>query len=207
MKNMDVIRFGKRAVSLSLLLALMSATSMFTLASSTRSIGELIVTGNNSDGVTVNGEPATSGRTVFASSTITTPGGTSVVLNMGKAGKIELGPNTTFSIDGDGNVVSGSLTAGSVTLAGSELPIDVKTLSGETVALNNGETATASSASAARDHRDASGNCIDDDKDGKEECGLAAIPPWGWAAIIGGAALVVVLIATSGDDNPTSPVR
>lgn len=207
MKNMDVIRFGKRAVSLSLLLALMSATSMFTLASSTRSIGELIVTGNNSDGVTVNGEPATSGRTVFASSTITTPGGTGVVLNMGKAGKIELGPNTTFSIDGDGNVVSGSLTAGSVTLAGSELPIDVMTLSGETVALNNGETATAASARAARDHRDAKGDCIDDDKDGKEECGLAAIPPWGWAAIIGGAALVVVLIATSGDDNPTSPIR
>ena len=209
MKNMDFIRFGKRAVSLSLLLALMSATSMFTLASTTRSIGELIVNGNNSDGaaVTVNGEPAKSGRTVFASSTITTPEGTSVVLNMGKAGKIELGPNTTFSIDGDGNIVSGSLTAGSVTLAGSEQPIDVVTLSGETVSLNNGETATASSARAARDHRDASGNCIDDDKDGKEECGLAAIPPWGWAAIIGGVALVVILVATSGDDNPTSPVR
>lgn len=208
MKIMTFMQFGKKALSFSLLLTIFSAYSMVTLATSTKPVGELIVTGSKSDApVTVNGEPAASGRTVFSASTITTPDGVSAVLNMGKAGKIEVNPNTTFAIDGDGNVVSGNLSAGSVTLVGSERSMDVRTLSGDTVTLNEGETASASSTRAARDHRDSAGKCIDDDNDGKKECGLAAIPPWGWAAIIGGVVLVVVLVATSGDDRPSSPVR
>lgn len=208
MKTMNFMQFGKRAISFSLLLAIFSAYSMVTLAASTPPVGELIVTRSNSDAaVTVNGEPAVSGRTVFAGSTITTPDGVTASLNLGKAGKLEISPNSTFAIDGEANALSGSLSAGSVSLAGSKIPFDVKTLSGETVTLNEGDTATASSARAARDHRDSAGNCVDDDNDGKKECGLAAIPPWGWAAIIGGAALVVILVATSGDDSPSSPVR
>lgn len=193
MKNMDFIRFGKRAASLSLLLTLISATSMFTLASSPKSIGELIVTGGNSDGasVTVNGEPAKSGRTVFASSTITTPEGTTVVLNMGKAGKIELGPNTTFSIDGDGNVVQGSLTAGNVTVLNAAQGVGVKTLSGDTVMLNAGETASANSSSSTK----------------AAKPGPGGLDWWYWAAIIGGATAVIIIVATRDDDNPTSPVR
>lgn len=193
MKNMDFIRFGKRAVSLSLLLTLISATSMFTLASSSKSIGELIVTGINSDGasVTVNGEPAKSGRTVFASSTITTPEGTTVVLNMGKAGKIELSPNTTFSIDGDGNVVQGSLTAGNVTVLNATQGVGVKTLSGDTVMLNAGETASANSSTSTKSAKP----------------GPGGLDWWYWAAIIGGATAIIIIVATRDDNNPTSPVR
>lgn len=189
MKNMDFIRFGKRALSLSLLLTLISATSMFTLASSTKPVGELIVTGSGS--VTVNGEPAKSGRTVFASSTITTPEGTSVILNLGKAGKIELGPNTTFSIDGDGNVAQGSLTAGNVSVLNAAQGVNVKTLSGDTVTLNAGETASATSSKSTK----------------AAKPGPGGLDWWYWAAIIGGATAVIIIIATRDDDNPTSPVR
>jgi len=193
MKNMDFIRLGKRAISLSLLLTMISATSMFTLAASTKPIGELIVTGGNSDGasVTVNGEPAKSGRTVFASSTITTPDGVSVVLNMGKAGKIELAPNTTFSIDGDGNVAQGNLTAGNVSVLNGNQGISVKTLSGDTVTLNAGETASANSSTSSK----------------AAKPGPGGLDWWYWAAIIGGATAVVIIIATRDDDNPTSPIR
>jgi hypothetical protein len=193
MKNMDFIRLGKRALSLSLLLTMISATSMFALAASTKPIGELIVTGGNSDGasVTVNGEPAKSGRTVFASSTITTPDGVTVVLNMGKAGKIELAPNTTFSIDGDGNVAQGNLTAGNVSVLNGTQGISVKTLSGDTVTLNAGETASANSSTSSK----------------AAKPGPGGLDWWYWAAIIGGATAVVIIIATSDDDNPTSPIR
>jgi hypothetical protein len=193
MKNMDFIRYSKKAVSVSLLVAMTLASSMFTLASSSKPIGELVITGGNSDGasVTVNGEPAKSGRTIFASSTITTPEGVSVLVNLGKAGKIELGPNTTFSIDGDGNVAQGSLTAGNVSVLNASQGVSVKTLTGDTVTLNAGETADASSSSAT--------------KAGKR--GPGGLDWWYWAAIIGGATAIVIIIATRDDNNSTSPVR
>lgn len=163
---------------------------MFTLAASNKPIGELIVTGGNSDGatVTVNGEPAKSGRTVFASSTITTPEGTSAVINMGKAGKIELSPNTTFSMDGD---AQGNLTSGNVTLLTASQGVNVKTLAGGMVTLNAGETANANSSTSAK----------------AAKPGPGGLDWWYWAAIIGGATAVIIIIATRDDDNPTSPVR
>ena len=194
MKIMSFSRFGKRALSFALLLTLFTAYSMVTLATSTKPVGELIVSGGKSDGVavTVNGEPATSGRTIFASSTIVTPDGVTAVLNMGKAGKIELSPNTTFVIDGDGNVVGGSLTAGNVTVINSASPIGVKTLSGDTVTLNTGETAAASSTAPAK----------------RAKPGPGGIDWWVWGAIIGGAAATIIIIAVANDDdNPTSPIR
>ncbi|MEQ1643372.1 MAG: hypothetical protein ABL959_08035, partial [Pyrinomonadaceae bacterium] len=124
-------------------------------------------------------------------STITTPDGVSVVLNMGKAGKIELAPNTTFSIDGDGNVAQGNLTAGNVSVLNGTQGISIKTLSGDTVTLNAGETASANSSTSSK----------------AAKPGPGGLDWWYWAAIIGGATAVVIIIATRDDDNPTSPVR
>lgn len=193
MKIVDLSRFAKRTISFALLLTLLTAYSMVTLATSTKPVGELIVLGGSSDGasVTVNGEPATSGRTVFASSTIVTPDGITAVLNMGKAGKIELSPNTTFVIDGDGNVMGGSLTAGNVTVLNSAQPVDVKTVSGETVSLNAGETAAATSTVPAK----------------RAKPGPGGLDWWVWGAIIGGAAAAAIIIVVATNDNTTSPVR
>lgn len=193
MKIMSFSRFANKALALSLLLAVISASSMVTLAASTKPVGELIVSGGKADvSVTVNGEPATTGRTVFSSSTITTPEGVTAVLNLGKAGRIELGPNTTFVIDGDGNAVSGSLSSGNITVLSAPQAIGVKTLSGETVTLNAGDSANSTSSAAAK----------------AAKPGPGGIDWWIWAAIIGGATAIIIVAATAGDDdNPTSPIR
>ena len=192
---------------------LIATYSMVALAASNKPVGELIVTGDKVDDavpVTVNGEAAKTGRTVFSSSSIVTPESLEATINFGKAGRIELGPNTTFVLTGDGDAISGDITAGSVTVLSAAQSVNVKTLSGEIVALNAGETATASAGKAPADHRDpVTGKCIDDNNNGKEECGLKAIPPWAWAAIIGGVIAVVIIATTSGGNeaNPISPVR
>ncbi len=194
MKIMNFTQFGKRALALSLLVMIVSASSMVTLATSTKPVGELIVSGGKSDAVvTVNGEPASSGRTVFASSTITTPEGVKAVLNMGKAGRIELSPNTTFVVDGDGNIVSGSLTSGNVTVLNAPQGIAIDTLAGETLTVNSGETATAGSSAkkAAR---------------GPGPGGLSWLA-FGSIIAAGVAAVVIIAVVATRDDNPTSPVR
>ncbi len=205
MKNMDFIRLGKRALSLSLLLTMISATSMFALAASTKPIGELIVTGGNSDGasVTVNGEPAKSGRTVFASSTITTPDGVTVVLNMGKAGKIELAPNTTFSIDGDASVAQGNLTAGKVTVLHAPQGVNVKNLTGETVTLISGEGVDAESSKRSQQTTPKPGTVV------LPIIGAVSI----WALVVAGGFAVLatgIIVADQNDDNrgnSISPIR
>lgn len=193
MKIMDFSRFGKKALSFSLLLTIVSAYSMVTLATSTKPVGELIVSGGNS-AVTVNGEPAASGRTIFSASTITTPEGVSAVINMGKAGKIELAPNTTFVIDGDGNIVSGSLTAGNLTVLDSEKGVGVKTLSGETVMLSSGETVGSESAVPQQ-----TGN----------KKGTVVIPIIGavsiWVLIATGLAVAAVAVAVSASTSDNNP--
>lgn len=193
MEIMNFLRFGKRALSLSLLLAIFTVSSMVTLATSAKPVGELIVKGGNSDAaVTVNGEPATSGRTVFAASTITTPNGVSAVLNLGKAGKIELKPNTTFVLWGDGAPVGGSLTAGDVVVLNSTEPVGVKTMAGETLSLSAGETVSAGSTAAAK----------------AQTKGPGGIDWWIWGVIIGGGIAAIIIAANAGDDNNNiSPIR
>jgi hypothetical protein len=163
--------------------------------------------------VSVNGEPAKSGRSVFSPSTITTPDAMSATVNLGKSGKVEFGPNTTFTLSSNGNAISGDLTSGSITVLSAAQAVSVRMLSGEIVELNAGETATATSGKAARDHRDSNGKCIDDDKDGDEECTNGA-GWWVWALILGGAVAGVVVAATANNNSDlgggttvTSPIR
>lgn len=99
--------------------------------------GELLVSGNN---VTVNGEQAANGRTIIVPSTITTGPGSYATLNFGAAGRIQLAPNSTFSIDGNAAGLRGSLPAGSVTIVSSANPITVTTLNGRSVAAKAGDT-------------------------------------------------------------------
>src|SRR5512140_383457 len=107
----------RKALTMALTVAIVATYSMVALAGDGRTAGEIVVTGNtNSTAVTVNGEPAKSGRTIFSSSTITTPADAGAIINLGKAGKIELAPNTTFVVNFDERNVSGDLSAGSVSV-------------------------------------------------------------------------------------------
>ena len=196
----------RKALTLCMMVALVATYSMVALANTGKAVGELIVTGNSSGAdapfVIVNGEAAKSGRTIFSSSTISTPDGAGAIVNLGKAGKIELAPKTNLTLSFDNASISGELSTGSLTVLNAAQSVNIKTSTGETFVLNSGETASAEGVkTAAADHRDANGTCIDDDKDGKLDCddeGGAAW--WIWAAIFGGAIAGIVIAATS-DNN------
>lgn len=192
-RNINFMKLEKmirRAFTLCSMSAVLTVSSMVALAGPVKPVGELVVSGGDGQ-ATVNGEPVRSGRTVFASSTITTPEGSTAILNMGKAGKMELAPGTTYTIAADGTLSGGSLSTGSVTVLNGE-NIKVKTMTGEEVNVNSGEAANAnSSAAAAAQNRKYGG-----------------LYWWGWALIAGGVATgIIIYAATRDDDRQASPVR
>ncbi len=195
MTSIDTKRLALKVITSCVLFTFIISGSLVTLAAATKPVGEILVSGVSPvDGktVTVNGEDAKSGRTIFSSSSISTPEGMSAVINLGKAGRIQMAPGSTFVVDVVGNAISGNLTAGNITVLSSTQSVGVRTVTGETLSLNAGETAAATSTSAA-----------------KAQTGPGGLNWWVWAAIIGGAATAIILVATLGDDddNVTSPVR
>lgn len=195
MRSIDSERFAFRVLTSCILFVFIAFSSSATLAVSSKPVGEILVTGVSSvDGqtVTVNGEPARTGRTIFSSSSVVTPDGMSVILNLGKAGKIQLDPGSEFSLNVDGTSVSGDLMKGSLAVLNSASAVGVRTLAGETVNVNSGETVSATSASSA-----------------KKKAGPGGVDWWIWGAILAGATVAVILIVTRDDDDGTvaSPVR
>lgn len=191
MKSMMIRQVTQKVLSLLLLIGIGSTYSMVCFAAPGKAIGELIVSGSAADGssVTVNGEPAKSGRTLFPNSTISTPDGVDAVISLGSAGKVRLSGGTTFTVSGDSAL--GDLTAGKITLLSSAGGLNIKTLSGETVKMTSGETVSANSTAAAR------------------QTGPGGLDWWKWALIVGGViTVIVVAAAVSGDDDsPVSPIR
>jgi len=188
----------KKALTMCLLTAITVTYSTVALAGSDKAYGELtIIGGDDTASVTVNGEPAKSGRTVFSSSTITTPEGMSAVLNLNKAGKVEIAPNSTFTLNFDGTAIGGDLNAGSITVLNAAKSVGVKTLNGETVTVNAGETASAIGGAAKQTNKKTSSGA------------------WFWWVLIAGGAAVAIIWAASSDNDArlgggvttVSPVR
>jgi hypothetical protein len=190
MNFMSLRQFLQKGVTSCLVLTVITVSSMVSLAAPGKAIGELSVTGYAGPdlSVTVNGEAAKTGRTIFSGSTIVTPETLGASLNLGKTGQIQMAPGTTFSVDTNSGTLNGDLTAGSITvLNGSG---NVRTLAGDIVKVNAGETVNASSKAAAQTGR-----------------GPGGLPWWAIGAIAVAAVVVVVVVATRGDDNNVSPVR
>ena len=189
--------WSRKALSMSVAAALLVTYSMVAMASAGNAAGELTVIGGSSTGetsfVTVNGEAAKSGRTVFSSSTISTPEGMGAIINFGKAGKIQLAPNTVFTVSADGKSISGDLSAGSLTVLNAAQSVPVTISTGEIVNVNAGETASANSGNASK----------------KPTPRIAGINAWVFAAIVGGVIAAVIIATTAGNnDVPVlSPVR
>ncbi len=171
----------QKALSVCLVVAVYATYSMVALAASDKTVGELSVAGKNQT-VTVNGEKAQSGRSIFTSSTIVTPESTSAVINIAKVGKVEIAPNTTLTLSFDENSINGSLVDGKVTVLNASNNVNFTTPDGKTVKLNAGESATA-------------GTAQDDDDTTSGGSGWLV-----WALIFGGAAAAIV-IAASTDNN------
>jgi hypothetical protein len=190
----------RHSLTMCLMVALVATYSMVALASDSRTAGEIVVTGNSDTSfVTVNGEVAKSGRTIFSSSTISTPEGASAILNLGKAGRLELAPSTTFSLTFDDNSINGNLSEGRITVLSAAHSVGVNTANGGLIQVNAGETASASSAVPAKQTTTSS----------------AGTGSWGWyALIIGGAVGVIVWTAAKDNENnfggsatQVSPIR
>jgi hypothetical protein len=183
------------------MVAVFATYSMVALAGD-RMAGELTVTGNGINGdapsVTVNGEAARSGRSIFSSNVIATPSNAGAVINLGKNGMIELSPNSTFTVSFDDKSVSGELTSGKLTVLGTSSSVNVKTSNGQMVKLTAGESVNAAGKK-------------DDDDD--NHAGGAAW--WVWAVIFGGAAAGILIAAVNADNRVSlggtattiSPVR
>lgn len=176
-----------KVVSLCLTLALLATYSVSVSAKTDRLAGELTISGKLSNGETpavlVNGETAQNGRSIFSSSTITTPADANAIINIAKLGKIELAPNTNISVTFDETGINADLIAGKVTVLGATADVNVKTPNGQVTKLNAGESAIA-------------GKAQDDDDD--DDNGGAAW--WLYALIFGGAVAGVVIAATT-DNN------
>jgi hypothetical protein len=186
-RNMNSKVWIRKALSTCLAVAILATYSMVALAGE-RVTGELLVSGKNINGessfVQVNGEAAQSGRSIFSSSTIATPQNASAIINLGKAGKIEIAPNTTFVLSFDNNSISGDLLSGRVTVLNASETVNVKTSGGKVLNLKAGESAASQQ-----------------DDDDSSSSGSSAW--WAFAVIFGGALVGAVWVATS-DSNSTA---
>jgi len=194
----------RKTISSCLMVAILATYSMVALANSDRAAGELTVSGRTINGETptviVNGEAAKTGRTIFSSSSIATPENTSAILSLGKAGEIEVAPNSNLTLSFDDNAAQATLTAGSFKVIRSEQGINV-TSNGTSYVVAAGASASATAGMIDDDYKDGQGKCIDANKNGKEECDNAI--GWVWVLVAGGAAVAVFVGVTQGNNNYT----
>ncbi len=214
--------WSRKALSACLILALYATYSMVAFATTDKAVGELIINGKSSAQVTVNGEVAQTGRSVFSASTITTPENATATINLGKMGKLELAPNSSLTVNFDQKSITGNLTSGTVTVVGSpDAATVINTLKGSVssaTAQNGTFTVSADAENGAvaqktDDYEDCSADrdsdgdkdcvCIDADKDGVLECDKGGAAWWIWSLVFAGAATGILYAALS-DNNSTT---
>ena len=166
----------KKATSMTLMVAIFATYSMVALAAGGKATGELIV--NGAEQVTVNGESVANGRTIFTGSTIATPQASSATISLGKAGSIELAPNSTATVAFTGETITLDLGAGKVSVISSMNAVAVNA-AGKALVLAPGESASTQD---------------DDDKTDSSNW-------WVFALILGGAAAGLLIAATRGDND------
>ena len=103
--------WSRKPIAACVALAILSVYSMVVLASPAAKApsAELSVTGQ----VTVNGENALSGVTLFSDSTITTAAKSSATVNLSKLGRVEVAPSTGLKLSFNETSVLGMLENGS----------------------------------------------------------------------------------------------
>lgn len=98
----------RKSVTLMTAVAVWCVYSMVAYAIPGDIAGEITVTGQ----VTVNGQPAVSNSTILSSSVISTGDGSSAVVSLGKAGKLELSANTSMTLRFSDNSIVAMLSDG-----------------------------------------------------------------------------------------------
>src|ERR1700680_1164032 len=98
--------WSRKSIAFCVAVAVLSVYSMVALATPGQKAmsGELSVSGQ----VTVNGQTAISGATVFSGSVIVTAANSTATVSLGKAGRVELLPNTSARLSFSDSNVSAS---------------------------------------------------------------------------------------------------
>ena len=111
--------FLRGITAASLAVAVFATSSLFAAAAPGKNLmGELTVTGTTD--VSVNGESANTGRTVFSSNIIKTSTASGAIVNLGKVGRVELAPNSTLNLAFNDKEISGTLLNGRVNVSGAQ---------------------------------------------------------------------------------------
>jgi hypothetical protein len=131
----------RKVLTVTLMLTVCSFYSLVTtttLAQTSKVAGDLSVTGQ----VTLNGAAAISGATVFSDSRVKTGQKGGAIVNLGRLGRIDLGPDTEMTLSFSESTIGGNLLAGrAVVSAPTGVGISVTTSDGAAVA--DGKQATA----------------------------------------------------------------
>jgi len=178
-----------------LTLTMFAATSMVAFASPGEKalMGELVVSGSgvhwSGPTVTVNGEEAMTGRTLFSASTIATTDSTTATVRIKNLGSVILAPNSVMNLSFTEKSISGTLTAGKVDVANSAgVDVRIKTPKGSfsNKAMNSGVFTVDANAIPVQD---------DDDSVSDND---ALIP----IVVLGGiVAVALIVVLTQGDSN------
>jgi len=176
---MKIRTLESKALSMCLVVAIIATYSMVALAGNNKIVGEILVSGNT---VSVNGENVKSGRTIFTSSTISTPENTTAIVNVSKIGKVKIAPNSTLLVSFDENGISGNLLNGKVTVLSTNNTVDITTPNGGVEKLSVGKSATT----------------VKQDDDDDDDGGSAWVI---WAVVFGGAAAALIIAAQSNNNR------
>lgn len=201
--------WGRKSLASFLAVALLSVSSMFVLATpgyaATPLAGELASFGT----VTVNGQKATSGTTIFSDSMIVTSDDSNATISLGKLGRVEVSAGSTFALNFTETGLNGTLQAGQVRVSTPEgVASSVSTKDGVitgksgsanvfTVDLTAGElnvTTQAGAVATTGGARLASARQTSDEG-GLSSGALAAL------VLVAGAAAVAIILAGRSDNN------
>ena len=210
--------WSRKFVAMSVAAAVLSVSSMLTLATPGARSGELSVSGE----VTVNGQKAISGGTIFSDSVIVTAKDSNATVSLGKLGRVELLANTSVRLSFADNSIQGLLDSGrarvstpagvsvSLTTKDGSVMVDGSQATSFTASTESGNTTVATEAglaelrSGATVTRIAAGEsgvagtpqAKSDDSDGKISGGaLAAL-----LLATGGAIAAIILVSRDKDD-------
>lgn len=128
-----------------LTVAVMTAVSSFYLLvtssalaqTAAKAAGELSVTGN----VTINGTQAISGATVFTDSKVKTARNGAATVNLGKLGRVQLGPESEMVLSFADGRIGGNLTAGRAVVS-TQAGVAISVATAEGVAVADGKDAS-----------------------------------------------------------------
>ncbi len=131
----------RKALTVAVMMAVSSfyllVTSSALAQTAAKTAGELSVTGN----VTINGTQAISGATVFSDSKVKTARNGAATVNLGKLGRVQLGPESEMTLSFADGRIGGNLTSGRAVVS-TPAGVAISVATAEGVAVADGKNAS-----------------------------------------------------------------